>query len=264
MNKKTITLLISALSVSLSALADEAPASPHTFTGNVGLVSDFVYRGISQTHTNPAVQGGVDYAHASGLYAGIWGSSISWVSDGLGGSYPLELDIYGGYKGSFGGDFGYDVGVLSYNYPGHGRVSGSVRADTVEAYGAVSWKWLTLKYSHTVSSHFVGWTTDNGGKTRGSGYLELNASYDLGDGWGLTGHVGHQKVKGNRNASYSDWRLGVTKDVGFGVIGLAYSDTNAEGSCSAGEAYCWGTSEGTRNFKDVGRGTAILSFNKSF
>lgn len=100
MNKKTITLLVSALSVSLSALADEAPASPHTFTGNVGLVSDFVYRGISQTHTQPAVQGGFDYAHASGLYAGIWGSSISWVSDGLGGSYPLELDIYGGYKGS--------------------------------------------------------------------------------------------------------------------------------------------------------------------
>ena len=59
-------------------------------------------------------------------------------------------------------------------------------------------------------------------------------------------------------------RLGVTKDLGFGVIGLAYSDTNAEGSCSAGEAYCWGTSEGTRNFKDVGRGTAILSFSKSF
>jgi uncharacterized protein (TIGR02001 family) len=246
-----------------------APASPHTFTGNVGLVSDYLFRGISQTHTHPAIQGGIDYAHSSGFYAGAWGSSISWVSDGLGGSYPTEFDLYGGYRGAFAEDWGYDLGLISYNYPGDGMAAGSVKPDTVEVYGALSWKWLSMKYSHVTSSHFVGFgTTANvTDSTRGSHYLELNAAYDLGDGWGISGHMGHQTVKGNGPASYSDWKLGVTKDVGFGVVGLAYSDTNAGGTCSSTggtNAYCWANNAGTANWKDVSRGVAVLSFSKSF
>jgi hypothetical protein len=57
-----------------AAMAADAPASPHTLTANVGFTTDYIFRGISQTSTNPAVQGGVDYSHSSGLYAGVWGS----------------------------------------------------------------------------------------------------------------------------------------------------------------------------------------------
>src|SRR5450759_2863878 len=58
-----------------------APASPHTFTGNVGLVSQYIFRGLTQTNGDPAIQGGADYSHASGFYAGTWLSNISWFTD---------------------------------------------------------------------------------------------------------------------------------------------------------------------------------------
>lgn len=283
--KKLIIAAVLASAVSVPAFAEEAApaAGPHTFTGNVGLVSDYLFRGISQSHGKPAIQGGFDYAHASGLYAGIWGSSISWVSDAQNRSVPTEIDIYGGYKNSFGGgDWNYDVGVITYNYPGSANTpaNASAKADTAEVYGAIGWKWLTAKYSHTVSSHFVGWYGGSAGSdttknTRGSGYLELNASYEVAPTWNLIGHLGHQKVKnyvasGDTNASYTDWKIGVTKDVGFGVVGLAYSDTNSHGTCNGGSggtnAYCWGVYNGTSstNYRNASKGQAVLSFNKTF
>jgi uncharacterized protein (TIGR02001 family) len=264
------------------AAAAAAPTPEHTFTGNVGLVTDYVFRGISQSHGKPAIQGGFDYAHASGLYAGIWGSSIAWVSDAQNTSVPVEIDVYGGYKNTFADDFNYDVGVITYNYPGSKDVrdNGSAKADTVEVYGALGWKFLTAKYSHAVSSHFVGWYGGNAGEfkdTRGSDYLELNAAYDLGEGWGISGHIGHQKVKnfvknGDTDASYSDWKIGVTKDVGFGVVGLSYTDTDSKGTCNSdggSNAYCWGVyhagaTPSSTDFRNASKGQAVLSFNKTF
>lgn len=280
--KKTLVVLAlsSVFATPVLAQSAAAPASPHSFTGNIGLTTDYLFRGISQTHGKPAIQGGIDYAHTSGFYAGVWGSSISWVSDVQQRSVPTEIDLYAGFKNSFAGDFTYDLGLIAYNYPGSKNTpeKASAKADTVEIYGAIGWKFLTLKYSHTVSSHFVGWYGGQAGgditkKTRGSGYLELNASYDLGNGWGVTGHLGHQKVKnyvsvGDTNASYTDWKLGVTKDVGFGVVGLAYSDTNSKGTCNNAlggtNAYCWGTGGNTTNFRNVSKGVALLTFNKTF
>ena len=258
----TATSIASALLCSSIAVAADAPASPHSFTGNFTLASEYMYRGIAQTNRKPAVQGGFDYAHSSGFYAGIWGSNISWLADldkfpGVGGiSSSVELDVYGGYKNTFGGgDWNYDIGVLTYNYPGS-YPSGFVDADTTEVYFGLGWKWLSAKYSHTTSSHIFGWVGTGGEKTRGSGYLELNASYDLGDGWGVTGHVGRQRIKHFGDASYTDWKIGVTKDVGVGVIGVAYVDTNAQGD--AGEPY--------RNAfdKDLGKGRLLLTFGKTF
>ncbi|MEW6165709.1 MAG: TorF family putative porin [Pseudomonadota bacterium] len=273
MNKKLITLAVAgALTSPLAAVAED---SPHSVAYNVGIVSDYLFRGISQTHGDAALQGGVDYSHSSGLYAGVWGSTISWVDDAY-GSGTTEIDFYGGYKGSLATDLGYDVGLIHYNYPSHGNPIAGTNANpnTTEVYGAISYKWVTLKYSHAISSHFVGWLGNNGNTdTKGSGYLELNAAYDLGDGWGITGHVGHQKVKNVvdtgaiTDADYTDWKIGVTKDVGFGVVGLAYSDTDTSGTCASTggtNAYCWTTWGSATSFKDVSKGTAVLSFTKSF
>ena len=258
------------------------PASPWSF--NVGVVSDYLFRGVSQTHGGAAIQGGVDYAHPSGFYVGAWGSNITWVKDFL-GSGSLEVDVYGGYKNTFGGgDWSYDVGFITYNYPGHGgQRPWLANPNTQEIYASLGYKWLSVKYSHATSSHFIGWY---GGaaydqRTRGSGYLELNANYDLGEGWTLVGHVGHQKVKNYvdtaalRTADYTDWKLGVTKDIGFGVVGLAYSTTNAKGSCGNPlpatdvSSYCWGNNGSqaaapSSGFRDVAKGTAVLSFVKTF
>lgn len=237
------------------APAAAAPASP--FTGNFTIASEYLYRGIAQTRGNPAIQGGFDYAHPSGFYIGTWGSNISWIGDTVpGASASLELDLYGGYKGAITGDLGYDVGVLTYNYPGSNKPTGNAKPDTTEVYGALSWKWLSAKYSYSTGSLF-GWTTPNGGKTTGSGYLDLTGTFDLGDGWGVSAHAGHQSVKGLSVASYSDWKLGVTKDVGLGTVGLALLGTNAKDSCSAAEPYCFGGYE-------AGKSRALLTFGKTF
>lgn len=261
MNKNLLSLAIAgALASPLVAIAaDPAPTPEHAFTGNFTIASEYIYRGIGQTNRKPALQGGFDYAHSSGLYAGIWGSNISWLSDlsvsGAKVSSSIEIDIYGGYKGTFADDFSYDVGVLVYNYPGT-YPSGFVDADTTELYVGLGWKWLSAKYSHTVSKNIFGWFGDDMAKTRGSGYLELNATYDLGDGWGVNGHIGHQRIKNFSDASYTDWKIGVTKDVGFGVVGVAYVGTNAKGD--AGEPY--------RNpfNKDLGKDRLLLTFGKTF
>lgn len=260
--RKTLiaTAVLAALAASSTVMAEEAAPAEHTFTANVTLASEYIYRGIGQTNRKPALQGGFDYSHASGLYAGVWGSNVSWLSDGRNDvSSSLELDLYGGYKNTFaGGDWNYDVGVLRYNYPG--TYPGSyTKADTTELYGAIGWKWLTLKYSHVVSSHIFGFTGANGtDDTRGSGYLELNAAYDLGEGWGVLGHVGHQKIKNNGDASYSDYKVGVTKDVGFGTVGLSYWTTNAKACGDTPATYCNAFN------KDLGEGRALLSFTKTF
>lgn len=281
MNKKLLTLAVAgAISLPSLVMAEEAaPASPLSF--NVGVVSDYLFRGVSQTHGAPAIQGGIDYAFSNGFYVGAWGSSITWVKDFLNDG-SIEVDVYGGYKGTITEDFGYDVGFITYNYPGKGDAIPTVLANpnTQELYVGLTYKWLSAKYSYATSSHFIGWY---GGaaydqNTRGSNYLELNANYDLGDGWTLIGHVGHQKVKNSvdstyKNANYTDWKVGVSKDVGFGVVSLTYSDTNTKGTCSGAggtNPYCWGDGNfvsgvgPTSGFKDVSKGTAVLAFTKTF
>ena len=248
----------------------EEPASPHTLTANMTLTTDYVFRGISQTQGGPAIQGGVDYAHSSGFYVGTWASNVSWVSTVCCDPSPvpfkennsMEVDLYGGFKGT-AGDFGYDVGVITYYYPGD-QVSGSNDPDTTEVYLGASWKFLSMKYSYTVSDRFVGWgTTDDinnlNDDTQGSYYIELNGNYDLGSGWGVLGHVGYQDVKDYDPASYTDWKLGVTKDVGFGVFALAYTDTTIDDA-----TYTWTTSTTGGDTEDNADGRVFLSFSKSF
>lgn len=278
MNKTLIALTLVTAFTSLPVLAEEA-ASPHTLTGNLGLFSSYRFRGIDQTFGRPALQGGIDYAHSSGFYAGNWNSNVS-----SGAGYPggnLEMDFYAGYKQSFG-DVSIDVGGLYYYYPGSaGRQiggntkrpgkTGSGDVDNGELYVAVSWKFLSLKYSHALTDYFAM------PGTKGSGYLDLSASYDLGDGWGINGHVGHLSMKnfrysnasGSHSGSYTDWKVGLTKDINGWVLGASYVGSNAPGSCRNGEFYCfyssWDSngSFGSRT-KDAGRGIAVVSLTRSF
>jgi uncharacterized protein (TIGR02001 family) len=245
----------------------EEPASPHTLSANVSLTSNYVFRGISQTQNGPAIQGGVDYSHASGFYLGTWASNVSWVST-VAGTPPvpfkdnnsMEIDFYGGFKGKVADDFGYDLGVITYYYPGD-QVSGSNDPDTTELYLGASWKFLSMKYSYTVSDQFVGWGTsaDSTAKTDGSYYIEGAFNYDLGSGWGVLAHVGYQDVKDNDPATYTDWKLAVSKDVGFGVFALAYTGTDADTA-----TYTWTTSTLGDNTKKVADDHWFLSFSKSF
>ena len=250
--KKLPYLLALSGVISASAMAADAPASPHTISYNVGITTDYIFRGVSQSQHDPAISGGIDYSHASGLYAGTWVSTQKWVETGpYKTSSDFEWDVYGGYKGSVG-DIGYDVGLIHYAYDGDRNGLALPTPETTEVYIGASWSFLSAKYSYVVSPYFIGWGTRGTTQTDGSGYLELNANYDMGDGWGLIGHLGHQKVENVSIASYTDWKIGVSKDVGFGVVTLAYSDTNADKT-----AYTWAGEK-------VAKGAIALSFSKSF
>jgi uncharacterized protein (TIGR02001 family) len=258
-----------------------APASPHTFTGNMSLVTDYRFRGISQTFKQPALQGGFDYSHESGFYVGNWNSN---VNEGAG--FPagnLEMDFYGGWKKTWG-DWGLDVGTIYYYYPGtdasaaNGTTLVNPRDPTKthngnisnwEVYIGGSWKWLSLKYYHAVSDYF------SQPETSGSHYLDLSGTYDLGDGWNIIGHIGSFKLRKWDNgtdatkANYTDWKIGVTKDLSGWVLGAAYVDTSGKGSCNAANPgyYCFGNNAPfatSTKTKDASGGTVVLSVSKTF
>src|SRR5438046_282861 len=119
MRKFVLPLALAAASVSVSApaTAQQAAATPPPppVTGNITLASEYRFRGIDQTFGKPAIQGGFDYSHSSGIYLGNWNSNVNQGAGYPGGN--IEMDFYGGYKKAFG-DFGLDVGAIYYYYPG--------------------------------------------------------------------------------------------------------------------------------------------------
>ena len=282
---------------SVSALAEEAAAeAPEVspITANVTVVNDYRYRGISQSNFKPAIQGGFDYAHESGFYIGNWNSSISWISDSYGQngsvggkgsagatvSAPIEMDFYAGFKKEFIGEgFASDVGFLQYYYPTSGIPNtGGLTANpnTSEVYAAQNFTFGPVtgfaKVSYAMSTLFG---TVN---SKGSYYPDLTMNYDTGV-WGLAlnGHIGYQYVSGSTafgatnyvaasltnvsNStlySYTDWKLGATKDFGGGLsAAIAYVGTNAA-------TYKGGYSYSSPTGKNLGKSTGLISLTKTF
>jgi len=224
--KRTVVyvLLCSSATLSLHARADDAPAS--TLVGNVAVTSDYLFRGLSQTGQEPALQGGVEYDHASGFYAGAWGSNVSWLSDLSSSDVPisnsLEVDFYAGFRHGLTDKLNLDVGLYTYYYPGD-YPHGFVRPYTTEAYVGLSYGPVSAKYYHALTNLFGFADSD------GSGYLDLSANYEFSPGWTLTAHAGRQRVRRTSEASYTDWKLGATWAFSPGwTLAFAYQDTNAE------------------------------------
>ena len=289
--------LLTGLSTTVFA-ADEPAAEVEVspITANVTVVNDYRYRGISQSNFKPAIQGGFDYAHESGLYIGNWNSSISWIGDAYGPnggvsgkgntagqvSAPIEMDFYAGFKKELIGEgFATDIGFLQYYYPTSGIPNtGGLTANpnTSEFYVAQNFTFGPVtgfaKVSYAVSTLFG---TVN---SSGSYYPDLTVNYDTGV-WGLAlnGHVGYQYVAGNAPTgagvtnyvgnsisgvsngtlySYTDWKLGVTKDFGGGLSGaIAYVGTNAA-------TYQGGYSYSSPSGKNLGKSTGLISLTKTF
>ena len=247
------------------------PPSAHTLTGNAGLFSQYIFRGLTQTNEKPALQGGFDYSHSAGFYAGVWGSNISWITDTVqpapaGLSASLELDTYFGFKNSFADDFTYDVGFLRYNYPGSYPAL-FVKPDTNEIYGAIGYKWLTAKYSYSLGDTF------GFAQARGTDYLDISANFPVADtGITLGAHVGKQSYKGtnaalwgasgctNKCLDYTDYKLGVSKDFSGYVVGLAFTNTNAKAFAPDGVTAIYQNGFG----KNIGRSETVLSVSKTF
>ena len=255
-----------------SAFAEEAAAeAPEAspITANVTVTNNYIYRGISQSNYKPAIQGGFDYAHESGFYIGNWNSSISWVSDaGAATSAPIEMDFYGGFKKDLIAEgFASDIGILQYYYPTSGIVSGATNPNTTELYVAQNATFgpVTgfLKFSYALSNTF-GFASSTG-----SSYLDLTGNYDTGF-WGITAnaHVGMQRIAGQyyqggqASVSYTDWKLGLTKDFGGGLsLAAAYVGTNVkQGSGAYANTYGYYSPTG----RNLGGQTGIVSLTKTF
>ena len=289
--------LLAGLSTAAFAADEPAAPEVSPITANVTVASNYIYRGLTQTNNKPAIQGGFDYAHESGFYIGNWNSSITWISDsypgaGQGGhsvSAPVEMDFYAGFKKEFIGEgFATDIGVLQYYYPTSGMPSSQSNAwvaanpasrqasgttpNTTELYAAQNFTFGPVtgfgKVSYAVTTLF--------GLQQSSGalYPDLTANYDTGF-YGITvnAHVGYQYVPNNIvttsaiagagnggtwNASYADWKLGLTKDFGGGLSGTAYyTGTSAQ---KVGNTYVYSTPNGG----NAGRGNAVVALTKTF
>ena len=260
---KTHIALASALIASVTTLAQAQSAAPAaaaptpdwTITGNLSLASDYRVRGISQTNKQPAVSGGFEVAHSSGFYIGHGNSNID--SDFFQGA-NIEMDFYGGYKGSIS-DIGYDVGAIYYYYPGSGRAD-QTKVKNTELYVGTSYGPVSAKFYYPLSDFFNAEQIFGGGNAGGSYYIDLSGAYDLGSGFGVNAHVGYQKLKGAAKVieigktaiedNIVDWKIGFTYGFSNGfVAAVSYIDTNRN---LAGV---------TRN---VSNGTGVVSLSKTF
>lgn len=237
-----------------------APEPDFTVSGNLGIFSDYRFRGISQTNKKPAIQGGIDLNTKMGFYLGNWNSNVD--SNQYNGA-NIEMDFYGGWKTSWEG-FGFDVGVLYYYYPGSSAsYSGATpwKINNTELYVGGSWGPISLKYSYAVSDFFG--VPD----TKGAYYLLLSGAHDFGNGFGVNASVGYQgglktgnqgysscvtEIDGQVSCSITDYKIGGTYTIDGWVIGLAYVSTNRD---LAGY---------TDPSKNISNGTALLSVTKSF
>lgn len=250
--------------------APAAPAPDFTLTGNVGVFSQYIFRGLTQTNRHPALQGGFDVSHKSGAYIGTWASNISWLRDpptapaySSGGS--LEWDFYGGFKKNIGStDFFFDVGALYYWYPGSAS-PGLPKANTTELYAALGWKWVSIKYSHSVDSKTFGVAS-----SRNTNYIDVTADVPVGETgltvnlhWGKQTYRGHpvgQTFSNDALFSYSDWKIGVSyalpKDF---TIGAFYSDTGSASNLGYGSV-----GEGGPFPRNIAKGTGTVFLKKTF
>lgn len=258
MHKLLPVFAVTCLTVtSLPALAGD---SPHSVTGNLTFTSDYRYRGVSQTFNEPAIQGGLDYTHKSGLYLGTWASNVSEAS--LAGA-NMEWDFYGGYSWEVMPGVTVNIGGLYYYYPGKDKAAFNSNPNTFELYAGVTWKWLNVKYSRTTTKWF------GIADSSGSGYLEANVSLPLPGDFNLGLHYGYQEIAGkqggSKNEDYADWKISVSKELAGFNVSLAYVDTDIGRNHNV-----LGGPTGVRNFqigtktRDLADGTVLFSIGKSF
>lgn len=248
MKKMIIGAALALFASSPAFAADTSPDNEGTL--NVGLTSDYRFRGISQSRLQPALQGGADYVnHPSGMYAGTWLSTIKWTRD-AGGGGDIEWDLYAGKRGDFGNGVSYDFGVLSYVYPSNGlaHVTGFSNADTTEFYGQIGYGSGYVKYSQALTNLF-GFVN-----SKHSGYLDVGTNIDVATGLVINLHAGHQRVNNVGAASYADWKIGITRDFGILSGSLALLGTNASKAAYASPA----------DGKFLGKAALVASIGKTF
>jgi uncharacterized protein (TIGR02001 family) len=213
MKKLHTSLVASAMALAL------APVANAEVTANIGVTSNYVWRGVTQTDDGAAVSGGIDYAHDSGFYLGTWASNIKWGTDMPSGA---EVDFYGGFANEYN-EFGYDLGLIYYYYP----ASDYDDSDFSEIYASGSWKWFEIGLAYTIT----GDQPNDAPFSRGDLHYYGAFSYDLPQDWSIGATIGrydfdvskdYKNVAGNPD--YTWGQLDVGKGVGeFGDFTFSIS-----------------------------------------
>jgi len=261
----TLSAIALAAAATLSsgvACAEEAaaPVPDIAVTTNVGITSDYRFRGVSQNNQAPSFQGGVDVAfNKLGLYVGTWGSNVSqWTA----GNGTLEMDLYGGYKTEIAG-FGVDVGVIDYQYPGSGGTP-TVKANTQEAYVGLSYGIAAFKASRTVGNNYFG-STVAGKSAKGTMYYDLTLSQEILPKLTASAHAGYTDYKTSdtslsvKDFSYADYNVGLAYDYNSYVFGVKlYKNNLGSGTKN------WIEPGLTTNGKNLGNNGVAISLTRSF
>jgi uncharacterized protein (TIGR02001 family) len=218
----------------------ETLAVTGSVSGNLSFTTDYRFRGLSRTFGDPALLGGLDFSMPNSFYIGAWASMVD--KEIFADSRGYELDIYGGYKRQLRDGLLLDVGLVQYLFPSQSEFS------TLEAYAGLGFRWLSFKYYYTLSNEYFG-----AGNAKGTQYLDIGATYPLGNGLNVIGHVGF--LRGESGArDYTDWRVGVTKDWRGFVFGASYVDMDSD----------FEFTNGAGRTRDLGDGGFLLSVSKVF
>jgi uncharacterized protein (TIGR02001 family) len=219
-------------------------------TGNLGLTSDYRFRGISQSQNAPAVQGGIDYAHSSGFYVGNWNSSVSSqvYTQGSG----VESDLYAGWKKDIYKGLTLDVGSYNYFYPRAKTTGTGSNFDTYEAFVGLGYGPVAVKYNRTIGSGYFGTTN-----AQGTQYYQADVNYPIaGSKISLLAHAGHTNVANQSNGDYTDYNFGVGYDLqGWAIAAKYYTNTDTNSAFKTAN-----TVNGQKLYKNAG----VLSVSKSF
>jgi uncharacterized protein (TIGR02001 family) len=281
MKKTMISISLAAAlgAVAMTAVAQTAtlakePEPDWTVTGNATLVSDYRFRGFTQTNYGPAFQGGFDATHKSGFYLGNWNSN---VAQALYNGASLETDLYGGYKGELMKDLGFDVGVLHYMYAKSGKdytaplaSAQGKKIDNTEIYGGLTYGPFSGKLFYATGDYFKTAALFNAPKkTDGTTYLDLSYSQEF-SGITLGAHYGLLSLKNNAQSALTlatdaggaalpktvgDYKVSAGMDVGGGYIGtLAVYGTTKKGYFATDLAAA----------KSAGKTALVLSIGKTF
>lgn len=204
-------------------------AEPVTVTGSAAFTSDYLFRGVSQTSNNAAVQAAMTFTHESGAYFSMWGSSIA---SGMGGS---EVDTLLGYSGK-AGEVAYDVGFMRYNYPGLNDTNAAFEADYNEFYASISTMGAKVGFNYS-PDYF----------NESDKFMYLYASYGTEvAGVGVSASLGMNKFDSaammsqalgttGKDDSYMDYKVAASKAIAGVTIEGAYIGSDIDDmECGAG------------------------------
>ena len=221
-------------SLSLGAAAEEEAKSPHVFSANVALTTDYMFRGISQTDDGPAIQGGFDYNYEPwGFYAGTWASNVELLPFGstVRNRSSIEVDMFGGFAGELANGIGWDIGGLYYYYPQQNEDSGAAGDyDFGEVYGSLSYSFGgTLEPAADAGfAYSPDYFGEDGDSIYGHGSLGITMPYGI----GLKGTVGYLDVDGDKTTGaiggydYVHYSVALSKEIGIFTLDLSWNDSD--------------------------------------